>query len=82
MPHTHPPREQLTSPQWHPEPTTFELGDGTETLQVTVTEEGVIMDAYFDGDMVGTVGMMADEWFDWVAGRAVLPNSTDRLTRG
>jgi len=67
MTHTHPPREQLT-------PTTFELGDGTETLQVTVTEEGVIMDAYFDGDMVGTVGMMADEWFDWVAGQAIPVN--------
>jgi len=43
-------------------------GDG-RSLVITITEEGLILDAYAideDGNdfLVGTKGMMADEWFD------------------
>lgn len=39
-------------------------------LEVQVTEEGVIIDAYEDGGeiLVGTIGRMADEWFEYVEG--------------
>lgn len=42
----------------------FILPEG-RILVVTVTEEGVIMDAY-QGALLGTIGMMADEWFDYI----------------
>ena len=29
-----------------------------------VTSEGVILDFYIDGDLVGTIGMTYDEWFE------------------
>ena len=36
---------------------------------VGVTEEGIIMDVYNDDDLLGTVGMMFDEWAEWVVGK-------------
>lgn len=32
-----------------------------------VTDEGVMMDFYEDGELMGTVGRTYDEWFDSVA---------------
>lgn len=46
----------------------FTFADGDRLLQVIVTDEGVIMDAYKDGEIVDTVGRMADEWFEMIAG--------------
>lgn len=40
--------------------------DDDNSLNVTCTSEGVIMDVYLEGDLVATVGMMADEWVDWI----------------
>lgn len=50
--------------------------DGEEVLQVVVTDEGVIIDAFRGEDHLGTRGMTADEWFteitpDWTDGPAV-----------
>ncbi len=40
--------------------------EGEMKMQVVVSPEGIIMDA-FDGDEhVGTEGMMYDEWYEWV----------------
>lgn len=36
-------------------------------LNVNVTYEGVIMDVVADGEVVATVGMMADEWADVIS---------------
>lgn len=36
------------------------------TLEVVVTHEGVIMDAYRNDEHIGTRGMTADEWFAFV----------------
>lgn len=49
-------------------PTTYQLDepDGTQMLEVVVTEEGVIMDCYRGAEHVGTIAMMADEWYDFV----------------
>jgi len=49
-----------------------DLGDG-RNLIVNVTDEGIIMDV-FDGlfpedEHLGTVGMMFDEWADWIVER-------------
>lgn len=51
----------------------IDLGDG-RNMTVNVTEEGIIMDVYsLDEDdgvrdhyHLGTVGMMFDEWADWL----------------
>lgn len=58
-----------------PEPyTTFwENGEGW-SLVVNITDEGIILDAYSvdeDGndELVGTMGMTAEEWFDFVEER-------------
>ena len=34
------------------------------TTIIKVTEEGIIIDFYSDGDLTGTIGMTYDEWFD------------------
>jgi hypothetical protein len=41
---------------------------GVSSLNVKLTDEGVIMDAYDDdlNDLLGTMGMTYDEWFDFV----------------
>jgi len=60
------------------------LGDG-RSLTFSITAEGIIMDAWgphtagteawtdnetgIDASHLGTVGMMFDEWADWVIGR-------------
>ena len=50
----------------------FVFSDGEQQLEVTVTPEGVIMDAWelVDGnlELVGTTGRMADEWFNHIKG--------------
>lgn len=43
--------------------------DNERTLVVNVTDEGVIMDAYLDGELSGTVGMTFEEWWEYVDGR-------------
>jgi hypothetical protein len=45
----------------------IDLGDGV-TLNVTITQEGIIMDHYVGeiGEVVSTVGMTFDEWLDWM----------------
>jgi hypothetical protein len=45
----------------------FEIGDN-RTLVVTITDEGVIMDVFDNNtnQLIETVGMMADEWADWI----------------
>ena len=41
------------------------LGEG-ETLNITITSEGIIMDHYKNDDVSSTVGMMFDEWIEWM----------------
>ena len=41
------------------------------TLAVVVTDEGVLFDAFAGGEHAGTKAMMADEWFEEVAGQQV-----------
>ena len=45
----------------------IDLGDG-ETLNITITHEGIIMDHYVGeiAEVVSTVGMTFDEWTDWM----------------
>ncbi len=44
----------------------IDLLEGEMKMQVVVSPEGIIIDA-FDGDEhVGTEGMMYDEWYEWV----------------
>lgn len=47
----------------------FVMDDGYDerNLLVNVTDEGVIMDAFLNGDHVGTSAMMADELFESIA---------------
>ena len=50
--------------------TEIDIGDGRH-LWAIITHEGVIMDLYGfqedDDDLhLGTVGMMFDEWADWI----------------
>jgi hypothetical protein len=50
----------------------YENGDG-QWLEVFMTDEGVIMDAWevdHDGNdrLVGTVGRMAEEWWEYIVG--------------
>ena len=53
--------------------TEIDLGDG-RLMTITITHEGIIMDVYLRGftpetdTLEGTVGMMFDEWADWVGG--------------
>lgn len=52
------------------EVTEYDLPDD-RTLLVRVTDEGVIMDLYETDApdkmrLVGTMGMMAEEWADWI----------------
>lgn len=48
----------------------FPIGDELdELLLVNITEEGIIMDVIRDGQVVGTCGMMADEWADFILER-------------
>lgn len=43
----------------------FPVGDDKDVLlQVNITNEGIIMDVIMDGEVIGTRGMMADEWAD------------------
>jgi hypothetical protein len=51
-----------------------DIGDG-RTLTIQITGEGIIMDVYEPGfrnidedKHIGTVGMMFDEWADWIVG--------------
>jgi len=55
------------------------LFDDDQYMVVKVTHEGIIMDLYEDtvndgvvehGELIGTVGMMFDEWADWIKRRA------------
>jgi hypothetical protein len=45
--------------------------DEDRVLIVSITHEGVIVDSFTDGGntIVGTISMMADEWFDFAAGQ-------------
>jgi len=52
--------------------TEIDIGDG-RTLTISITGEGLIMDVYEPGfrnidedKHIGTVGMMFDEWADWI----------------
>jgi len=45
----------------------YELGEGT-VLEVKLTHEGVIIDAFGGEEHVGTHGMTAHEWYDQLAG--------------
>jgi hypothetical protein len=54
--------------------------EGKMQMQVIVSPQGIILDA-FDGDEhVGTQGMMYDEWYEWVSEVAPfdLPNTDCR----
>lgn len=44
-----------------------DLGEG-EILNITVTQEGIIMDHYIGetGEVSSSVGMMFDEWTEWM----------------
>lgn len=42
---------------------------------IKVTEEGIIIDFYSNGDLTGTIGMTYDEWFD-MSQRGFLINET------
>jgi hypothetical protein len=45
---------------------------GVSSLNIKITGEGVIMDA-FDNDLnelIGTLGMTYDEWFDFICARS------------
>ena len=45
----------------------IDLGEG-ETLNITITQEGIIMDHYIGetGEVSSSVGMMFDEWTEWM----------------
>lgn len=54
------------------------LFDDDHYMVVKVTHEGIIMDLYEDtvndgvlehGELIATVGMMFDEWADWMMSR-------------
>jgi alpha-L-arabinofuranosidase len=47
----------------------FNVSLDDKQMVVGVTEEGIIMDVYNDDDLLGTVGMMFDEWAEWVVGK-------------
>lgn len=48
----------------------FPIGDEEDiSLQVNVTSEGVIFDVICDGEVIGTWGMMSDEWADEIMAR-------------
>lgn len=44
-----------------------DLDHNERRLQIVVTDEGVIMDAYINDICVGTVGRTFEEWFDGIA---------------
>lgn len=48
--------------------TTYQINpdEPSFVLEVNVTDEGVILDAYAYGELQGTRAMMADEWFEWL----------------
>ena len=46
--------------------TQIETEDGT--LNIAITEEGIILDHYKDGEVSSTVGMTFDEWVEWLEG--------------
>ena len=58
----------------------IDIGGG-RTLNIIITDEGVIMDVYgLDEDdgvrdhyHLGTVGMMFDEWADWIVREDIQP---------
>ena len=57
----------------------IDIGDG-RNLSITITDEGVIMDVYEPGfrnidedKHIGTVGMMFDEWADWIVREDIQP---------
>lgn len=37
-------------------------------IEITITEEGLIFDAYGEAGLLGTTGRTFSEWFDHVAG--------------
>lgn len=45
---------------------TYEI-DEARSLTVSLTHEGVIIDAYDGNDHVGTMAAMAEEWFEYIA---------------
>ena len=45
---------------------TYEI-DEARSLTVSLTHEGIIIDAYDGNDHVGTSGMTAEEWFEYIA---------------
>jgi alpha-L-arabinofuranosidase len=55
--------------------TEINLGDG-QNLTINITGEGIIMDVVEDDYHLGTVGMMFDEWADWVVGDRQSMNKT------
>lgn len=46
----------------------YDDGERT-TLVVNITDEGVIMDVFVENACVGTIGMMAGEWADFILNR-------------
>jgi hypothetical protein len=48
----------------------YDLEEEGHSLTVQLTQEGVIFDYYFEGNLVLTEGMMADEWVEWMQTRA------------
>ena len=46
----------------------FHISLDGRVLIVAVTGEGIIMDVYDDDDLLGTAGMMFEEWAAWVIG--------------
>lgn len=47
----------------------FELLGDERAININITNEGVIMDAFQNDQLVGTVGMTFEEWFNYVEGR-------------
>lgn len=56
-------------PEGHPEPANLcvPVWAGRATLNVCVTDEGIVMDVVHTGFVVATVGRTFDEWADLVA---------------
>lgn len=55
-----------------------EVANNGQALNVNVTDEGIILDAIDnDGEVIGTVGMTFDEWYDFVIQRDPLSNDEE-----
>lgn len=52
-------------------------GNTSETITVIITDEGLIMDFYQDGDLIATIGNTFAEWFE----RADYLGEPERVTQ-